>query len=119
MSELIPSEKIKEKIFVIRGHKVMIDKDLAELYGVLTKSLNLAIKRNSTRFPDDFMFRLTHKEAESLRFQIETSKKGRGACYGESGRLHFEFRCVSPEFPILQTIVFRKSKFKTSCQGLK
>lgn len=56
----------------------MLDKDLAELYDVPTKSLNLSIKRNIDRFPDDFMFQLTQAENNSLRFQIETSKKGRG-----------------------------------------
>ena len=55
----------------------MLDKDLAELYKVPTKSLNLAVKRNIKRFPEDFMFQLTKAELESLRFQIETSK-GRG-----------------------------------------
>ncbi|HLY63206.1 MAG TPA: ORF6N domain-containing protein [Terriglobia bacterium] len=56
----------------------MVDADLAELYGVPTKSLNLAVRRNLERFPDDFMFQVTQAEARSLRFQVETSKKGRG-----------------------------------------
>ena len=56
----------------------MFDADLAELYGVRTKSLNLAVRRNMGRFPNDFMFQLTQEEADSLRFQNETSKKGRG-----------------------------------------
>ncbi len=56
----------------------MLDSDLAKLYGVPTKSLNLAVKRNPERFPSDFMFQLTDLEANSLRSQIETSKKGRG-----------------------------------------
>jgi hypothetical protein len=56
----------------------MLDSDLAKIYGVPTKSLNLAVKRNSERFPKDFMFQLTKEEAGSLRFQIETSKRGRG-----------------------------------------
>lgn len=70
--------KIENMIYVIRDHKVMIDSDLAELYGVLTKNLNKAVKRNIERFPQDFMFQLTTEEAESLRFQIGTSKSGRG-----------------------------------------
>ena len=69
---------IQKKIFEIRGQKVMLDRDLAELYEVPTKSLNLAVKRNLKRFPDDFMFQLSEKEFEGLRFQIETLKKGRG-----------------------------------------
>jgi phage regulator Rha-like protein len=56
----------------------MLDSDLAALYHVLTKNLNLAVRRNSNRFPEDFMFQLTTEEAESLRLQIETSKLGRG-----------------------------------------
>lgn len=68
---------IKNKIYEIREQKVMLDFDLAELYAVPTKSLNLAVKRNLKRFPIDFMFQLTKAEWESLRFQIETSN-GRG-----------------------------------------
>ena len=68
--------KIENKIFQIRGKRVMLDRDLAELYGVPTKSLNLSVKRNLARFPEDFIFRLS--ESEFLRFQFETSKKGRG-----------------------------------------
>lgn len=65
-------------IYFIRGQRVMLDSDLAALYKVPTKYLNLAVKRNTSRFPIDFMFTLTQDEAAALRFQIETSKKGRG-----------------------------------------
>jgi phage regulator Rha-like protein len=75
---VMPLEFVERKIFLIRGRKVMIDADLAEMYGVPTKSLNLAVRRNKERFPEDFMFQLTKEEAQSLRFQIETSKTGRG-----------------------------------------
>lgn len=61
-------------IFVIRGHKVMLDSDLAKLYGVETKRLNEAVKRNIERFPEDFMFQLTSEEIEVLRSQIATFK---------------------------------------------
>lgn len=70
-------EKIQTKIYEIRGQKVMFDFDLAELYEVETKNLNLAVKRNLRRFPLDFMFQLNKSEWEGLRLQIETSK-GRG-----------------------------------------
>jgi phage regulator Rha-like protein len=70
-------EKIQTKIYEIRGQKVMLDFDLAEMYGVETKNLNLAVKRNLKRFPTDFMFQLSKSEWEILRLQIETSK-GRG-----------------------------------------
>ena len=69
-------ELIQSKIYEIRGIKVMLDFDLAALYEVETKSLNLAVKRNTLRFPSDFMFQLTLEEWTQLRFQIETSKRG-------------------------------------------
>ncbi|TAK66774.1 MAG: ORF6N domain-containing protein [Bacteroidetes bacterium] len=77
-SQLIPLETIEKKIFLIRGQKVMLDKDLAELYGVTTKRLNEQVRRNVTRFPDDFMFQLSEHEYESLRSHFATLKKGRG-----------------------------------------
>ena len=64
---------IQNRIYEIRGERVLLDKDLADLYEVPTKSLNLAVKRNIKRFPADFMFQLTKEEFESLRFQFETS----------------------------------------------
>jgi hypothetical protein len=66
-------QKIETKIYEVRGQKVMLDFDLADLYEVQTKNLNLAVKRNIQRFPKDFMFQLTKPEWESLRLQIETS----------------------------------------------
>jgi len=74
---IIPGEHIQQAIHVIRGHRILLDSDLAGLYGVETKALNLAVKRNTQRFPADFMFQLTKQEYESLRLQIETSN-GRG-----------------------------------------
>ncbi|MFP5230651.1 MAG: ORF6N domain-containing protein [Acidobacteriota bacterium] len=69
---------IERQIFLIRDQKVLIDSDLAALYGVEVRALNQAIKRNGDRFPADFAFRLTAKEAESLRSQIVISKRSRG-----------------------------------------
>jgi len=66
---------IQNRIYEIRGERVMLDRDLAALYETETKALNLAVKRNSKRFPKDFMFQLTKDEFESLRFQIETLEK--------------------------------------------
>ena len=77
-TDLLSIEKIEKAIYFIRGEKVMLDRDLALLYGVETKILNKAVKRNFQRFPPDFMFQLTEDEAETLRFQIGTSNKGRG-----------------------------------------
>jgi len=76
-SLIIPSERIVNKIYIIRNRKVMLDKDLAELYGVKTMALNQAVKRNIKRFPFDFMFQLDKNEMESLKSQIVISK-GRG-----------------------------------------
>ena len=59
MANLVPKKVIANKIFLIRSKKVMLDKDLAELYGVMTGNLNKAVKRNIERFPEDFMFQLT------------------------------------------------------------
>ena len=69
---------IQSKIYEIRGRKVMLDRDLAELYQVTTGNLNKAVKRNLKRFPPDFMFQLTAEEWEALRFQIGILKNGRG-----------------------------------------
>ncbi|NQU18233.1 MAG: ORF6N domain-containing protein [Candidatus Saganbacteria bacterium] len=76
MSEIVPIEIIEKRIYVLRGQKVMLDRDLAELYGVSTKNLNKALKRNIGRFPLDFMFRLNEIEVKNLRFQNGTSSWG-------------------------------------------
>jgi phage regulator Rha-like protein len=78
MTRNVPQELIEQKIFLIRGHKVMLDSDLAKLYGVAPKRLNEQVKRNKKRFPRDFMFQLTKEEDESLRSQFATLKSGRG-----------------------------------------
>ncbi|NQT30187.1 MAG: ORF6N domain-containing protein [Candidatus Saganbacteria bacterium] len=76
MNNLIPIERIENKIFLIRGQKVMFDKDLAKLYGVETYNLNKAVKRNLERFPDDFMFSLTGQEFKNLKFHFGISSWG-------------------------------------------
>ncbi|MFC1679754.1 ORF6N domain-containing protein [Elusimicrobiota bacterium] len=75
---MVLAPEVQNLIYLIRGHRVMLDADLARLYEVETKALNRAVKRNEGRFPQDFAFRLTADEEESLRCQIGTSKKGRG-----------------------------------------
>jgi phage regulator Rha-like protein len=77
-ASIVPLEGVVSRIFLVRGQKVMLDADLAELYGVTTKRLNEQAKRNIDRFPLDFMFLLTKQEAETLRSQIATLKRGRG-----------------------------------------
>ncbi len=78
MEIVAQQEVIEGKIYMIRGHKVMLDSDLAELYGVETKVLIQAVKRNAQRFPLDFMFQLNYQDVAALRSQIVTLKKGRG-----------------------------------------
>jgi len=72
---LIPIERIEGLILLIRGHKVILDADLAALYGVETKQLIRAVKRNLPRFPDDFMIQLNEEESENLRFHFGTSSQ--------------------------------------------
>ena len=81
ITSLVPAERIERAILLIRGHKVMLDADLASLYDVETKQLVRAMKRNRERFPEDFMFQLTKKEFEDLRFQFGTSSFWGGRRY--------------------------------------
>ena len=76
MNEIIAQDVIEQKIFLIKGQKVMLDRDLAVLYGVETKILNKAVRRNIERFPRDFMFQLTKDEFDNLKFQFGTSSWG-------------------------------------------
>jgi hypothetical protein len=76
MQQSVPQEVIEKRIFMIRGHNVMIDKDLAVLYDIATRDLNKAVTRNLERFPADFMFQLTTKEFENLKFHFGTSSWG-------------------------------------------
>ncbi|MBU1998342.1 MAG: ORF6N domain-containing protein [Candidatus Omnitrophota bacterium] len=87
MSELVPIEVIATKIFIIRGKKVMLDSDLALLYGVQTKRLNEQVKRNKKRFPEDFMFQLTAKEKEEVVANCD----------------HLKFLKFSPHLPLAFT----------------
>jgi hypothetical protein len=77
----VPPELIERRIMLVRGQKVMLDADLAELYEVETKALNRAVRRNLSRFPQDFMFQLSHEEAENLRFRFGTSSRWGGPRY--------------------------------------
>lgn len=77
-SDLIPVERIERAIYLIRGETVILDADLARLYGVTTTRLNQQVRRNIERFPEDFMFQLNEEEFQGLMLQIATSKKGRG-----------------------------------------
>ena len=78
MAMPILREHVERNILLIRGHRVMLDTDLAGLYGVPTKKLNEQVRRNKKRFPSDFMFQLTPEDVERLRSQFATLKAGRG-----------------------------------------
>ncbi len=81
MAVPIVSEQVERNILLIRGHRVMLDTDLAKLYRVPTKAINQAVKRNTNRFPVDFMFQLTSEETTALRSQFVTSKNRGGRQY--------------------------------------
>lgn len=77
-SPMVSPQRISGAIHIVRGQKVMVDRNLAELYGVTVSVLNQAVRRNRNRFPDDFMFQLTRDETERLRSQVATLNNGRG-----------------------------------------
>jgi hypothetical protein len=95
----VPREVIEQNILLIRGHKVMLDSQLAELYRVTTGNLNKAVRRNTGRFPRDFMFRLTKQEAESLIFQSGISNQRRG------GRRHLPFVFTEQGVAMLSSVL--------------
>ncbi len=78
---ILPAERIERLILLIRGHKIILDADLAALYGVETKQLIRAVKRNLPRFQDDFMFQLNKEESENLRYHFGTSNQWGGRRY--------------------------------------
>lgn len=90
---------VERKIYLIRGHKVMIDVDLAELYGVPTRTLNQQIQRNRKRFPEDFMFQLNKEETENLRSQVVSSRSGRG------GRRTMPYAFTEPGVAMLSSVL--------------
>jgi hypothetical protein len=84
MSKMVPKpENIAQVVFFLRGEKVLLDADLAMLYGVTTKALNQAMRRNATRFPTDFAFRLSREEFDHMRSQIVTTSSGRPGMWSQ------------------------------------
>lgn len=113
---LVPVERIERAILAIRGEKVMLDTDLAELYGVETKVLNQSVKRNAVRFPIDFRFQLTAEEAERvnrLRSQYVTSKGGRG------GRRYLPYAFTEHGALMLAYVLNSESATQTSVQVVR
>jgi len=107
MDQIIPLEKIENRIYLIRGQKVMIDSDLAFLYGVETKKLNQQVKRNKKRFPDDFMFQVTRYEAEYLERE--------GVYFG--GEDYLKSQIVTSNKANIKTKNLLKSQIVTSSWG--
>jgi flagellar capping protein FliD len=97
IASVIPSDRIEQRIFWLRGEKVMLDTDLAELYEVDTKMLKRAVRRNPERFPENFMYELTREEWEVLRCQIGTSKRG--------GSRYLPFAFTEPGVAMLSSVL--------------
>ena len=102
MRAVIPCERIEQTILVIRGHNVMLDSDLAHLYGVTAGRLNEAVKRNEDRFPSDFMFKLTKPEFEHLKSQIAISSSKWG------GRRHPPYAFTEQGVAMLSSVLRSK-----------
>lgn len=109
----IPEEIIMSKIYLIRGHKVMLDRDLAELYEVETKVLKQAVRRNIERFPEDFMFEMTKDELKLWRSQIVTSKSD------SKGLRHPPFCFTNIGIPQLSTVLKSKKAIMTNLQIMR
>ena len=107
MSSKMPSRRIDATILTIRGQRVMLDADLAALYGVPTKALNRAIKRNRERFPGDFMFQLTTEDAKALRYQNGTSilRSQFGTSKGRGGRRYLPYVFAEQGVAMLSSVL--------------
>ncbi len=109
-NQIIPVKSIQNHIFTVRGVQVMLDSDLAKMYQVETKNLNLAVKRNIARFPDNFRFQLTKKEYKILRLQIETSNENRG------GRRYLPFVFTEQGVAMLSAVLRSETAVNVSIQ---
>jgi hypothetical protein len=107
MTMPVPAERIEPRILLVRAQRVMLDADLAALYGVPTKALNRAVKRNPGRFPEDFMFRLTKAEAEHLRRQNGTSSSTppRDSADGWGGRRYLPYVFTEQGVAMLSSVL--------------
>ena len=103
--ELITTDDIRSKVYIIRGQQVMLDKDLAEIYGYEVKKLNQQVKRNIERFPEDFMFRLSNSEIDSVRSQIVTSRKKDFFAGQEGGRRKLPYAFTEQGIYMLATVL--------------
>jgi hypothetical protein len=119
---MIPVERIERSILLIRGHKVMLDADLARLYGVETKALNRAVKRNLSRFPEDFMFQVTAEEFENLKCHIGTSNlKSQFAISGSGwgGRRHPPYAFTEQGVAMLSSVLRSKRAVQVNIEIMR
>jgi len=112
MAATLPMERITSKIYLIRGMKVMLDRDLAELYGVETRTLVQAIKRNIDRFPSDFMFQVSKEEFASLRSQFVISK-------GKGGRRYPPYAFTEQGVAMLSSVLNSKCAIRVNIQIMR
>lgn len=110
-TELIPSEIIEKRIFVVRGQKILFDFYLADLYGVQTKVLIQAVKRNLDRFPEDFMFQLSKEEFGNLRSQFVTSNRG--------GRRYAPFAFTEQGVAMLSSVLHSKRAIQVNIEIMR
>ena len=108
---VVPAEVIQNAILLIRAQKVMLDADLAKLYGVETRVLVQAVKRNAARFPDDFMFQLTKKEFDNLRSQFVTSSWG--------GRRYFPYAFTEQGVAMLSSVLHSKRAVQVNIEIMR
>jgi len=108
----VPVQRIEKSILLIRGQKVMLDTDLANLYGVETRTLTQAVKRNAERFPSDFMFQLTRDEFDSLRSQIVISK-------GKGGRRYRPYAFTEQGVAMLSTVLRSKRAVQVNVEIMR
>jgi len=111
---LVPVEGIERAILMLRGQKVMLDKDLAELYGVDVRTLNQAVKRNIGRFPNDFMFQLSNSECENLRSQIVISSLN-----GYGGRRYLPYAFTEQGVAMLSSVLRSPSAVQVNIEIMR
>lgn len=120
MTTLIPAEVIEKRILIIRGQKVMLDADLAELYGVTTKRLNEQVKRNYERFPEDFMFQLTAEETENLRSHFGTSNlRSQNATSSHGGRRYDPYAFTEQGVAMLSSVLNSKRAVQVNIEIMR
>jgi len=110
--ELLPAERIEHAILVVRGERVMLDEDIAALYGVETKTLIRAMKRNLDRFPLDFMFQVTQEEVEILRYQFGTSK-------GRGGRRYLPYAFTEQGVAMLSSVLHSERAVRVNIEIMR